>query len=149
MSREDIKRAEVLINKALEKRMLPTTTQLRKIFSQINNLKNTYEMEKLNGKIVDGKLSEKILDDLEYLKMQVAYQCGRVKPKDFEIKNRKINNNSALWWFMNELNHYEENNQKLNFLEYLSIIKTVEDMNKFFDYAEALIAYQKFYGRDK
>ena len=79
MSREDIKRAEVLINKALEKRMLPTTTQLRKIFSQINNLKNTYEMEKLNGKIVDGKLSEKILDDLEYLKMQVAYQCGRAK----------------------------------------------------------------------
>ena len=139
MSREDIKRAEVLINKALEKRMLPTTTQLRKIFSQINNLKNTYEMEKLNGKIVDGKLSDKILDDLEYLKMQVAYQCGRAKKE-------RGNNLSR---FIVDLKHYNSKGKQLNFLEYLSIIKTVEDMNKFFDYAEALIAYQKFYGRDK
>ena len=92
MSRVDIKRAENLIKVAEKNAMLPTTTQLRKIFSQINNLKNTYEMEKLNGNIVDGKLSDKILDDLEYLKMQVAYQCGRVKPNDFEIKNKKINN---------------------------------------------------------
>ncbi|WP_329380546.1 type III-A CRISPR-associated protein Csm2 [Anaerofustis butyriciformans] len=139
MSREDIKRAEVLINKALEKRMLPTTTQLRKIFSQINNLKNTYEMEKLNGNIVDGKLSDKILDDLEYLKMQVAYQCGRAKKE-------RGNNLSR---FIVDLKHYNSKGKQLNFLEYLSIIKTVEDMNKFFDYAEALIAYQKFYGRDK
>ncbi|MGN8913307.1 type III-A CRISPR-associated protein Csm2 [Anaerofustis butyriciformans] len=139
MSREDIKRAEVLINKALEKRMLPTTTQLRKIFSQINNLKNTYEMEKLNGKIVDGKLSEKILDDLEYLKMQVAYQCGRAKKE-------RGNNLSR---FIVDLKHYNSKGKQLNFLEYLSIIKTVEDMDKFFEYTEALIAYQKFYGRDK
>ena len=149
MSREDIKRAEVLINKALEKRMLPTTTQLRKIFLQIYNLKNTYEMEKLNGNIVDGKLSEKILDDIEYLKMQVAYQCGRVKPTDFEIKNKKINNKSALWWFINKLPHYEYKDKKISFILYLSTIKTVKDMDNFFDYTEALIAYQKFYGRDK
>ncbi|MGO5359561.1 type III-A CRISPR-associated protein Csm2 [Anaerofustis sp. LCP19S3_F7] len=149
MSREDIKRAENLIKVAEKNVMLPTTTQLRKIFSQINNLKNTYEMEKLNGNIVDGKLSEKILDDIEYLKMQVAYQCGRVKPTDFEIKNKKINNKSALWWFINKLPHYEYKDKKISFILYLSTIKTVKDMDNFFDYTEALIAYQKFYGRDK
>lgn len=139
MSREDIKRAENLIKVAEKNAMLPTTTQLRKIFSQINNLKNTYEMEKLNGNIVDGKLSDKILDDLEYLKMQVAYQCGRAKKE-------RGNNLSR---FIVDLKHYNSKGKQLNFLEYLSIIKTVKDMDNFFDYTEALIAYQKFYGRDK
>ncbi len=139
MSREDIKRAENLIKVAEKNAMLPTTTQLRKIFSQINYLKNTYEMEKLNGNIVGGKLSDKILDDLEYLKMQVAYQCGRARKE-------RGNNLSR---FIVDLKHYSLKGKQLNFLEYLSIIKTSNDMDNFFDYTEALIAYQKFYGRDK
>ena len=95
-----------------------TTSQLRKQLSM------TAEMYAQADKESSDTLSEELLDRIEYLRVQFAYQAGREKDVKKFIVEARI----------------------------LEILKTINgsrrDFLTFCRYMEALVAYRKFYGKE-
>ncbi len=93
-----------------------TTSKIRNILSMVNELGNDlalYEAEKLD---------EDVLSRIQYLRMRLAYECGREgNVKDFSEK-------AKLFEIINEIGDSKAN-AKL-----------------FCNYMESLVAYHKFYG---
>ncbi len=97
-----------------------TTSQIRNILTMTNELYNAVRFSN------EEKLSEKLRSHIQYTKMKIAYSAGRDNTvKDFVEK-------SCLMQYLDEIG---ESRDKLI---------------TFCHYAEALVAYHKFYGgKDK
>lgn len=112
--------AKDLVEKKLEKRQgttkpIITTTQLRKFLSAVNLLTNRIEM------FPDEELSSELINEIQYLRVKLAYQAGRFNPvKDFAEKSK-----------------LDEEIQK---------IKTKREYMALARYLEAVVAYHKFNG---
>lgn len=121
-----------------DSKKLPTTSQIRKFLSSVNVVLNKVNKEKreaLKGKKSGNEkellLSDKLVQEIKYLKINIAYDSGRDK------KNARRN---------------EKGNVEL-FFEKSGMVKKVDEIGnsivnfeKFAKYVEALVAYHKFYG---
>ncbi len=98
-----------------------TTSQIRKFLSAVTILSNKISLEQgQNGQ--SGKLSEKLANEVKYLKIKLAYQAGRERTvKEFLQK-------AALLESIDEIGN------------------DAEKYRQFARYIEALVAYHKFYG---
>lgn len=118
---EYVKEAERQVSETGE-RNLPTTTQLRKIFAHINKIQNKAEFV---FRDTEGEgLPTEIANELQYLKIQIVYQMAR----EFKVKG----------FF-----------EKIRLTDRIDNIKTKTEFHEFCKYMEAIIAYQKFYGRER
>lgn len=99
-------------------------SQLRKILSAINVLKNKVDIYKINNPS-SNKLSTDLAMEVKFLRVNIAYQAGREKePKQVQPFVEKAN--------------------------LLTMIDNIKDDIKSFEvfckYVEALVAFHKFYG---
>ncbi len=118
---EYVKEAERQVSETGE-RNLPTTTQLRKIFAHINKIQNKAEFV---FRDTEGEgLPTEIANELQYLKIQIVYQMAR----ESKVKG-----------FL----------KKIRLTDRIDNIKTKTEFHEFCKYMEAIIAYQKFYGRER
>ncbi len=118
---EYVKEAERQVSETGE-RNLPTTTQLRKIFAHINKIQNKAEFV---FRDTEGEgLPTEIANELQYLKIQIVYQMAR----ESKVKG----------FF-----------EKIRLTDRIDNIKTKTEFHEFCKYMEAIIAYQKFYGRER
>ncbi len=118
---EYVKEAERQVSETGE-RNLPTTTQLRKIFTHINKIQNKAEFV---FRDTEGEgLPTEIANELQYLKIQIVYQMAR----ESKVKG----------FF-----------EKIRLTDRIDNIKTKTEFHEFCKYMEAIIAYQKFYGRER
>ena len=93
-----------------------TTSQIRNILSMTNELYNAVRFSK------EDKLSEKLKSHIQYIKMKIAYSAGRDKTvKDFVEQ-------SCLMQYLDEVGDSRDK------------------LITFCHYAEALVAYHKYYG---
>lgn len=101
------------------------TSQIRKFLTAVTLLSNRITLEQAkNGQ--GTKLSDKLANEVKYLKIKIAYQAGRDTTKDKAVKN----------FFA-----------KAGLTERIDNIGTdVEQFRQFARYVEALVAYHKFYG---
>ncbi len=118
----NVERARIEVENACDGKYLPTATQLRKIFSHINKIKNNMEVSLLNDS--SEVYAKKLYENLQYFKVQLIYQMGR----DAKVKN------------------FIENTQ---ILKKLDGIKGSNGFSSYCRYMEAIIAYQKYYGKEK
>lgn len=95
-----------------------STSQIRNILTMTNELYNTVRFEK------DEKLTDELRSHIQYTKMKIAYNAGREDiVKDFVEK-------SCLMQYLDEVGDSRDK------------------LITFCHYAEALVAYHKFYGGD-
>jgi CRISPR-associated protein Csm2 len=99
------------------------TNQIRKILSEVNKIKNRVEVLTARGEIKDDRLPEKILSDLQALKVKVIYQYGR---GDYNVKN------------------FVEKSELLKEIDRIGTSKKAFEL--FSSYVEALVAYHKYEG---
>ena len=115
--------AETVIRDEIEKdnRGNPklSTSQIRNILTMTNELYNAVRFSN------EAKLTEELCSHIQYIKMKIAYSAGREKiVKDFAEK-------SCLMQYLDEVGDSREK------------------LITFCHYAEALVAYHKFYGGEE
>lgn len=101
------------------------TNQIRKILTAVNILKNKVDIYKIANPQVK-KLDEELQMEIEFLRVNIAYQIGREKGKENLVRE---------------------------FVEKADLLNMVKDINgdikafeNFCRYIEALVAFHKFYG---
>ena len=101
------------------------TNQIRKILTAVNILKNKVDIYKI-AKSKEKKLDEELQMEIEFLRVNIAYQIGREKGKENLVRE---------------------------FVEKADLLNMVKDINgdikafeNFCRYIEALVAFHKFYG---
>ena len=101
------------------------TNQIRKILTAVNILKNKVDIYKIANPQAK-KLDEELQMDIEFLRVNIAYQIGREKGKENLVRE---------------------------FVEKADLLNMVKDINgdikafeNFCRYIEALVAFHKFYG---
>ncbi|MGI6349129.1 MAG: type III-A CRISPR-associated protein Csm2 [Eubacteriaceae bacterium] len=123
---EYVKEAERQIKAGKGENILPTTTQLRKIFAHINKIQNKAEFVFRN---TEGEgLPTEIANELQYLKIQAVYQMARDRDRDRDQKVKKFF-------------------EKIGLTDRIDNIKTKTEFHEFCKYMEAIIAYQRYYGK--
>lgn len=101
------------------------TNQIRKILTAVNILKNKVDIYKIANPQAK-KLDEELQMEIEFLRVNIAYQIGREKGKE------------------NLVREFVEKADLLNMVKNINgDIKAFED---FCRYIEALVAFHKFYG---
>lgn len=103
------------------------TNQIRKILSEVNKIKNRVEVLDARGEIKDDRLPEKILSDLQALKVKVVYQCGKG-----DNKVKKI------------VKNFVKESKLLQEIDRIGTSKKAFEL--FSSYVEALVAYHKYEG---
>lgn len=117
MNKDIVDEAQEIITKV--KRTI-TTSQIRRLLSDTNSIKNKLQTMKVRGEIKDDKLSEELKSDIQYLKVRLIYQCGR----------------------KSEVKMFAEAGKLLAKIDAIG-----DDSRKFMDFAdlmEAIVAYYKF-----
>lgn len=101
------------------------TNQIRKILTAVNILKNKVDIYKIANPQAK-KLDEELQMEIEFLRINIAYQIGREKGKENLVRE---------------------------FVEKADLLNMVKDINgdikafeNFCRYIEALVAFHKFYG---
>lgn len=101
------------------------TNQIRKILTAVNILKNKVDIYKIANPQAK-KLDEELQMEIEFLRVNIAYQIGREKGKENLVRE---------------------------FIEKADLLNMVKDINgdikafeNFCRYIEALVAFHKFYG---
>ena len=101
------------------------TNQIRKILTAVNILKNKVDIYKIPNPQAK-KLDEELQMEIEFLRVNIAYQIGREKGKENLVRE---------------------------FVEKADLLNMVKDINgdikafeNFCRYIEALVAFHKFYG---
>lgn len=101
------------------------TNQIRKILTAVNILKNKVDIYKIANPQAK-KLDEELQMEIEFLRVNIAYQIGREKGKENLVRE---------------------------FVKKADLLNMVKDINgdikafeKFCKYVEALVAFHKFYG---
>lgn len=101
------------------------TNQIRKILTAVNILKNKVDIYKI-ANLQAKKLDEELQMEIEFLRVNIAYQIGREKGKENLVRE---------------------------FVEKADLLNMVKDINgdikafeNFCRYIEALVAFHKFYG---
>lgn len=101
------------------------TNQIRKILTAVNILKNKVDIYKIaNPKA--KKLDEELQMEIEFLRVNIAYQIGREKGKE------------------NLVREFVEKADLLNMVK--NINGDIKAFENFCRYIEALVAFHKFYG---
>ena len=98
-----------------------TTTQLRKLLSNTLVIANKIKMLEMEGKLIDGKLSGTLKNDIKVLKVRHIYQCGRDEKVKLFDEVAKIS-------------------KKID-----DIADDVETFKEFHRYIEEIVAYVKYY----
>lgn len=130
----DVKRAEEVIENLIKGKSgentdkLISSSQLRKIFSAVNNLKSKIVVEQIKNKSNDQKISEELQREVQFLKPMLRYQAGR----NFE-KNK---DNNLVHEFIEEA-------QLIDRID--KIGDSLQEFNNFHKYLEALVAFHKYY----
>lgn len=130
----DVKRAEEVIENLMKGKSgentdkLISSSQLRKIFSAVNNLKSKIVVEQIKNKFNDQKISEELQREVQFLKPMLRYQAGR----NFE-KNK---DNNLVHEFIEEA-------QLIDRID--KIGDSLQEFNNFHKYLEALVAFHKYY----
>ena len=130
----DVKRAEEVIENLVKGKRgentdkLISSSQLRKIFSVVNNLKSKIVVEQIKNKSNDQKISEELQREVQFLKPMLRYQAGR----NFE-KNK---DNNLVHEFIEEA-------QLIDRID--KIGDSLQEFNNFYKYLEALVAFHKYY----
>lgn len=101
------------------------TNQIRKILTAVNILKNKVDIYKIANPQAK-KLDEELQMEIEFLRVNIAYQIGREKGRENLVRE---------------------------FVEKADLLNMVKDINgdikvfeNFCRYIEALVAFHKFYG---
>ena len=124
---DDVQKAEQVIKDLVNPgNTLISSSQLRKIFSAVNNLKSKIVVEQIKNKSNDQEISEDLQKEIQFLKAMFMYQAGR---------------------------NSEQNNKPVyNFIKKAELIKRIENIgdslkefNNFHKYLEALVAFHKYY----
>lgn len=119
MNKDIVDEAQEIVTKVKRK---ITTSQIRRLLSDTNSIKNKLQTMKVKGEIKDDKLSEELKSDIQYLKVRLIYQCGRESQVKMFADTGKL----------------------------LAKIDAIgDDSRKFMDFAdliEAIVAYHKFEG---
>ena len=126
---DDVQKAEQVIKDLINHgNTLISSSQLRKIFSAVNNLKSKIVVEQIKNKSNDQKISEDLQKEIQFLKAMFMYQAGRNSEQN---KNKK---------------------PVYNFIKKAELIKRIENIgdslkefNNFHKYLEALVAFHKYY----
>lgn len=101
------------------------TNQIRKILTAVNILKNKVDIYKI-AKPQAKKLDEELQMEIEFLRVNIAYQIGREKGKENLVKE------------------FVEKADLLNMVK--NINGDIKAFENFCRYIEALVAFHKFYG---
>ena len=101
------------------------TNQIRKILTAVNILKNKVDIYKIANPQAK-KLDEELQMEIEFLRVNIAYQIGREKGKE------------------NLVREYVEKADLLNVVK--NINGDIKAFENFCRYIEALVAFHKFYG---
>lgn len=101
------------------------TNQIRKILTAVNILKNKVDIYKI-AKPQAKKLDEELQMEIEFLRINIAYQIGREKGKE------------------NLVREFVEKADLLNMVK--NINGDIKAFENFCRYIEALVAFHKFYG---
>lgn len=101
------------------------TNQIRKILTTVNILKNKVDIYKI-AKPQVKKLDEELQMEIEFLRVNIAYQIGREKGKE------------------NLVREFVEKADLLNMVK--NINGDIKAFENFCRYIEALVAFHKFYG---
>ena len=101
------------------------TNQIRKILTAVNILKNKVDIYKIANPQAK-KLDEELQMEIEFLRVNIAYQIGREKGKE------------------NLVREFVEKADLLNMVK--DIDGDIKAFEKFCKYVEALVAFHKFYG---
>lgn len=101
------------------------TNQIRKILTAVNILKNKVDIYKI-AKPQAKKLDEELQMEIEFLRVNIAYQIGREKGKE------------------NLVREFIEKADLLNMVK--DIDGDIKAFENFCRYIEALVAFHKFYG---
>lgn len=101
------------------------TNQIRKILTAVNILKNKVDIYKIANPQAK-KLDEELQMEIEFLRVNIAYQIGREKGKE---------------------NLVRESVEKADLLNMVKNINgDIKAFENFCRYIEALVAFHKFYG---
>ena len=101
------------------------TNQIRKILTAVNILKNKVDIYKIANPQAK-KLDEELQMEIEFLRVNIAYQIGREKGKE------------------NLVREFIEKADLLNMVK--NINGDIKAFENFCRYIEALVAFHKFYG---
>lgn len=101
------------------------TNQIRKILTAVNILKNKVDIYKIANPQAK-KLDEELQMEIEFLRVNIAYQIGREKGKE------------------NLVREFVEKADLLNMVK--DINSDIKAFENFCRYIEALVAFHKFYG---
>lgn len=101
------------------------TNQIRKILTAVNILKNKVDIYKIANPQAK-KLDEELQMEIEFLRVNIAYQIGREKGKE------------------NLVREFVEKADLLNMVK--NINGDIKAFESFCRYIEALVAFHKFYG---
>lgn len=101
------------------------TNQIRKILTAVNILKNKVDIYKIANPQAK-KLDEELQMEIEFLRVNIAYQIGREKGKE------------------NLVREFVEKVDLLNMVK--NINGDIKAFENFCRYIEALVAFHKFYG---
>lgn len=101
------------------------TNQIRKILTAVNILKNKVDIYKIANPQAK-KLDEELQMEIEFLRVNIAYQIGREKGKE------------------NLVREFVEKADLLNMVK--NINGDIKAFENFCRYIEALLAFHKFYG---
>ena len=101
------------------------TNQIRKILTAVNILKNKVDIYKIANPQAK-KLDEELQMEIEFLRVNIAYQIGREKGKQ------------------NLVREFVEKADLLNMVK--NINGDIKAFENFCRYIEALVAFHKFYG---
>lgn len=101
------------------------TNQIRKILTAVNILKNKVDIYKIANPQAK-KLDEELQMEIEFLRVNIAYQIGREKGKE------------------NLVREFVEKADLLNMIK--NINGDIKAFENFCRYIEALVAFHKFYG---
>lgn len=112
---------KTLLKGTQDKRKKLTSSQLRKFLVAINTITNKINAYKMQP-AYDGTLSESLAEDVQFLKVKIAYQAGR----DTAVK---------IFVRESELFGYIDN-----------VGNSIENYELLAKYMEALVAYHKYHG---
>lgn len=101
------------------------TNQIRKILTAVNILKNKVDIYKIANPQAK-KLDEELQMEIEFLRVNIAYQIGREKGKEKLVRE------------------FVEKADLLNMVK--DIDGDIKAFENFCRYIEALVAFHKFYG---
>lgn len=127
-----VDKADRVMKKLCDEKRMPTTTKIRKFLTAVNTISGKVNRLRDEQAGVLEKLPADIAAEVKFLKVKLAYQVGRAKPK----KNGKGGDVTV--------ESFEKEAQLMAAIDAIGDdVKKYEDFAK---YVEALIAYHKFYG---